>query len=97
MGRPTPPRKLPREGDVPGAAIARLMGLAPAEFAARLPELLARGFPGPDATTGFFCVEAVRRWRLLRHEPLFPDLALAAGGLPKLARSGEGPNEWDNS
>lgn len=49
--------------DVPPAAAARVLGLTEATFMARLPELLARGFPGPDPTTGCFDLKAVAAWQ----------------------------------
>ena len=33
--------------------------------------------PHPDPTTGLYCIEAVERWRLLRHPQLFPELTAA--------------------
>ena len=35
---------------------------------------VAPHFPKPDETTGLYCIEAVDRWRLRRHIPLFPEL-----------------------
>lgn len=61
-------------GDVLPAEVAARMGLTPEEFAAALPELLARGFPPADPTTGRFDLQAVDRWRALRHRALYPEL-----------------------
>jgi hypothetical protein len=58
-------------GDVPAVKIARRLHLTLAEFQAKLPELLARGFPPPDPTTGMFDLEATDEWRRRRHPRLF--------------------------
>lgn len=57
--------------DVPASAAARRMGLSEAEFEQFLPILLARGFPGPDPTTGRFDLDAIDEWRRRRHPNLF--------------------------
>ena len=64
-------------------AVAERLGLALADFEQLRSELEARNFPTPDATTGCYCIEAVDRWRLLRHKNLFPELPIYAvmGGL----------------
>jgi hypothetical protein len=49
--------------DVPSAAIARLLGLSEMRFDACLPDLLSRGFPGPDSTTGNYDLKAVEAWQ----------------------------------
>ena len=49
--------------DVPAEAAARKLGLTAAEFAARLPDLLSRGFPRPDPTTGHFDLKAIEVWQ----------------------------------
>lgn len=64
-------------GDVPAYAAARRMGLSEADFAIALPELLRRGFPSADATTGNFDLEAIDEWRRSRHRQLFGDPTLA--------------------
>src|SRR5262249_49544723 len=46
---------------------ARRLHLTLAEFGAKLPELLARGFPGPDQTTGMYDLDAIDQWRAARH------------------------------
>jgi hypothetical protein len=71
------PRCIPVRGDIPGAAVAELLGLSVSDFQAKLDELHERGFPGADVTTGLYCVEAVDRWRLRRHPRLFPELTTA--------------------
>jgi hypothetical protein len=58
--------------DIPPAAAARRLGLTLEDFQKKLPDLLRRGFPAPDETTGNFCLEAVDRWRLRRFPTLFP-------------------------
>ncbi len=49
--------------DVPPIAVARFLGLTEARFLACLPDLLARGFPGADPTTGNFDLKAVNAWQ----------------------------------
>jgi hypothetical protein len=71
------PRQIPLRGDVTAAAVAELLGLSLADFTARQPALRQRGFPEPDPTPGFYCIEAVDRWRLRRHPHLFPELTAA--------------------
>lgn len=60
--------------DVPPEKAARRLHLTLPEFQDRLPQLLVRGFPPPDPTTGNFDLEAIDRWRRLRHPRLFPEL-----------------------
>jgi hypothetical protein len=87
-------------GDIPAEKVARRLHLTPAQFEAVRARLFMRGFPRPDPDTGMYCLEAIDRWRHLRHPSLFPELA--AGGeaptpaAPKVdmverAREGE---EW---
>jgi hypothetical protein len=71
------PRRIPERGDVTASAVADLLGLSVADFEARRPALHSRKFPDPDPTTGLYCIEAVERWRLLRHPQLFPELTTA--------------------
>lgn len=73
---PTPRLRI-EPGDVPAGAAARRLGLDPAHFDAVLPRLLARGFPEPDPDTGLFDLEAIDRWRRLRHPRLYPELTAA--------------------
>lgn len=63
--------------DVPAEKAARRMGLSLEQFEARKLELLDRGFPPPDPTTGMYDLEAIDRWRHLRHARLFPELTAA--------------------
>jgi hypothetical protein len=66
-------------GDAPAEKAARRLHLTPAEFQKKLPELLARGFPQPDPTTGMFDLEAIDAWRRRR----FPHLTNANDGLQR--------------
>jgi hypothetical protein len=65
--------------DVPAPVAARRLGLDAAVFAELLPRLVVRGFPEPDPDTGLFDLEAIDRWRRLRHPRLFPELTAAPG------------------
>jgi hypothetical protein len=58
-------------GDVPPEKAARRLHLSEAEFEIKLPELISRGFPEPDPTTGMFCMEAIDEWRRARYPHLF--------------------------
>lgn len=55
--------------DVPLEKAARRLHLTAPEFRAKLPALLARGFPQPDATTGMFDLAAIDQWMTDRHNP----------------------------
>jgi hypothetical protein len=57
--------------DVPPEAAARRLGKTFAEFDAALPDLVARGFPQADPTTGNFDLAAIDRWCDARHPHLF--------------------------
>jgi hypothetical protein len=57
--------------DVPPEAAARRLGKTRAELEAALPDLLARGFPQADPTTGNFDLTAIDRWCDARHPHLF--------------------------
>jgi hypothetical protein len=60
-------------GDVPPVVAAHHMGCTSlTEFEAKLPELMERGFPPPDPTTGNFDLDAIKAWRKLRHPQLYP-------------------------
>jgi hypothetical protein len=63
--------------DVPAEKAARRLHLTPAEFGAKLPELLARGFPAPDPTTGMYDLDAIDRWMTARHGQQAPGLTAA--------------------
>lgn len=57
--------------DVPPEVAARRLGKTLAEFKAALPDLVARGFPQADPTTGNFDLAAIDRWCDARHPHLF--------------------------
>lgn len=57
--------------DVPAKAAGIILGLTEADFRAKLPLLVARGFPKPDETTGNFDLNAIDRWCDRRHPGLF--------------------------
>src|SRR5450631_2792594 len=71
--------------DVPAEKAARRLHLTPAEFGAKLPALLIRGFPGPDPTTGMFDLAAIDQWMTARHGPS----ASALTGGPMLGNARE--------
>ena len=71
------PKRIPARGDVGKSAVAELLGLSVSDFETRWSALRERGFPEPDPTTGLYCIEAVDRWRLIRHSQLFPELTTA--------------------
>ena len=54
--------------DIPPAKAARRLHLSIDEFRAKLPELLKRGFPPADPTTGMFFLPAIDKWMERRHE-----------------------------
>lgn len=86
-------RYLIEPGDVPAHIAARRMGLSEADFLVALPELLLRGFPSRDETTGLFDLTAIDEWRKARHQRRGPHLALNANDvlaarLPRLAARG---------
>ena len=54
--------------DVPAEKAARRLHLTLGEFTAKLPDLLVRGFPGPDPTTGMFDLAAIDAWMDARHD-----------------------------
>jgi len=65
--------KLPPGGDVPPVSAARRMGLSLDVFREALPELVSRGFPQADETTGNFDLDAIDAWRRARHPHNFSD------------------------
>ncbi len=72
-------------GDIPAEKVARRLHLTLAQFDAVRPRLFMRGFPRPDPDTGMYCLEAIDRWRHLRHPSLFPELvALGATQTPTI-------------
>jgi hypothetical protein len=64
--------------DVPPDAAARRLGKAIGDFQAALPDLVARGFPQADPTTGNFDLAAIDRWCDARHPHLFGSLPMEA-------------------
>lgn len=81
-------------GDVPASKAARRLGLTPAEFAAKLPELMARGFPVTDPTTGLYDLDAIDLWRRSRNPRLYGLTALPEPAQPlKASGMGERFNE----
>jgi len=52
--------------DVPPVKAARRLHLSVDEFRAKLPELLKRGFPPADPTTGMFFLPAIDQWMASR-------------------------------
>jgi hypothetical protein len=53
--------------DIPASKAARRMHLTLEDFRAKLPELLKRGFPAADPTTGMFYLLAIDQWMAARH------------------------------
>jgi hypothetical protein len=64
--------------DVPLQVAARRLGKTRAELEAVLSDLLARGFPQADPTTGNFDLAAIDRWCDARHPHLFGGGAMQA-------------------
>jgi hypothetical protein len=54
--------------DIPASKAARRLHLSLDEFQNKLPQLLNRGFPAPDPTTGMFFLPAIDKWMESRHE-----------------------------
>ena len=72
--------------DVPEEHAARRLGLTAADFKVALPDLLARGFPPADPTTGNYDMDAVDAWRRRRNPDLFTDPAGAKTAATAKAR-----------
>jgi hypothetical protein len=53
--------------DVPASKAARRLHLRLEDFRLKLPELLKRGFPSADPTTGMYHLPAIDRWMEERH------------------------------
>jgi hypothetical protein len=53
--------------DVPEEKAARRLHLTAGQFRQKLPELLKRGFPPADPTTGMYDLDAVDLWRRSRN------------------------------
>jgi hypothetical protein len=58
-------------GDVPPEKAARRLYLTLGEFQKKLPDLIERGFPPPDPTTGNFDLDAIDLWRRTRNPRLY--------------------------
>jgi hypothetical protein len=52
--------------DVPAVKAARRLHLTLEQFREKLPELLQRGFPPPDPTTGNYYLPAIDQWMAAR-------------------------------
>lgn len=57
--------------DVPAEYAARRLGICVDDFQAKLPNLVARGFPMADPDTANFDLAAIDRWCDARHRHLF--------------------------
>jgi hypothetical protein len=75
--------RLPPGSDVPPVAAARRMGLSLDAFREALPELVSRGSPQADETTGNFDLDAIDAWRRARHPHYFSDCLDACESPPK--------------
>lgn len=53
--------------DVPAVKAARRLHLTLSDFETKLPELLKRGFPPADPTTGMYFLPAIDKWMADRH------------------------------
>jgi hypothetical protein len=60
--------------DIPPNKTARRLHLTLEEFRAKLPELLTRGFPAPDPTTGMYDLKAIDTWADSRNPRIFQDI-----------------------
>jgi hypothetical protein len=87
LPRGSPLRFCVEPGDVPPEKAARRLHLTLAEFNAKLPALLDRGFPAADPTTGMYDLEAIDLWRHARHAHLFASPPLTT--TPRLRDSDE--------
>lgn len=65
--------KLPPGGDCPPVAAARRLWLSLEEFKAQLPDLMKRGFPPADPSTGNYDLDAIDAWRRARYPQLYGD------------------------
>ena len=54
--------------DIPAAKAARRLHLTLDEFRTKLPELVRRGFPPADPTTGMFYLPAIDQWMARRFD-----------------------------
>jgi len=65
-------------GDVPEEKAARRLHLTVTEFREKLPDLLNRGFPPADPTTGHYDLDAIDAWRRARYPHLYKSPAPSA-------------------
>lgn len=77
--RSSPVRFRVEPGDIPPEKVARRLHLTLGQFEDSKDRLFVRGFPKPDPDTGMYDLEAVDRWRHLRHSRLFPELTSLSG------------------
>jgi hypothetical protein len=70
--------------DAPPAIAARALGLTLDQFSEKLPELLARGFPSIDKTTGKYDLKAIDRWQDARNPQLFGKDSVQTIGSPSI-------------
>ena len=76
----------PGTGDCPPIAAARALWLTLEKFEEQLPALRARGFPGPDPTTGNFDMDAINAWRRLRNPQVYSSQQLTPRSVARDAR-----------
>lgn len=91
MTAPTPSRVrfTVDPGDVSPEKAARHMHMTIAEFKEKLPELLDRGFPPADPTTGNYDLDAIKLWRAARFPRLYGLTPLPAPAEPAKQGMGE--------
>jgi hypothetical protein len=65
--RPSPIRYRVDPLDIPTEKAARRLHLTVGQFREKLPELLQRGFPPADPTTGMFFLPAIDKWMASRN------------------------------
>jgi hypothetical protein len=80
--------------DVPRSLAARRLGLSEERFTDALPELLARGFPAPDPTTGLYDLDAIDAWRRGRNPHLFLTAPSQARDARSVVPSRLGGHRW---
>lgn len=87
--RPSKIRHKVDPGDVTPEKAARRLSLTLDEFERKLPELIERGFPPADPTTGMFDLDAIDLWRKTRNPRLYGLTTLPAVVEPKPSGMGE--------
>lgn len=90
--RPSEIRHRVDPADVTSAKAARRLSLTETRFQELLPELIKRGFPAPDPTTGMYDLDAIDLWRRSRHPRLYGLTPIASSAEPKQA-AGAGMGE----